>query len=80
MIRQKMFKHAAAMAAATLLLFGQAQAAEMADTITVASSAFEHHTPCHWRIPHTAVAQRHKSPGAICLPELCNWHSSWTTR
>lgn len=43
MIRQKMFKHAAAMAAATLLLFGHAQAAEMADTIAVASSAFEHH-------------------------------------
>lgn len=45
MIRQTLFKHAAAMAAATLLLLGQAQAqtAEMADTINVGSSAFEHH-------------------------------------
>ena len=45
MIRQSLFKQAAAMAAATLLLLGQAQAqtAEMADTITVGSSAFEHH-------------------------------------
>ena len=45
MIRQSLFKQAAAMAAATLLLLGQAQAqtAEMADTINVGSSAFEHH-------------------------------------
>ena len=43
MIQQKLFKQAAAMAAATLLLFVQAQAADMPDTITVASSAFDHH-------------------------------------
>jgi Raf kinase inhibitor-like YbhB/YbcL family protein len=43
MIQQKLFKQAAAVAAATLLMFGQTQAADMPDTITVASSAFEHH-------------------------------------
>jgi len=43
MNQQSLFKRMAVMAAATLLLFAQAQAADMPDTITVGSSAFDHH-------------------------------------
>lgn len=55
MIRQRLFKNAAAMAAAALLMLGHAQAAEMADTITVASSAFEHHGTVP--LPYTAYGE-----------------------